>query len=66
MHATFSDQDAEYRQAFERGEVPIEAFNHRSHLRLAYVYLCELSSAEATTRMKGPLAEVSIDPTSVA
>src|SRR3954452_9440596 len=39
--------DAEVARAFERGEIAPEAFDHRAHLRLAWVYGREAASFEA-------------------
>src|ERR1051325_7968792 len=48
--------DAEFARAFERGAVANADFHHRSHLRLAWVYLSESASTEAATaRMAGEL-----------
>jgi hypothetical protein len=33
--------DTEFARAFERGDVPPSEFSHRSHIRLAWVYLQE-------------------------
>ena len=44
--------DAAFARAFERGEIPPEAFHHSAHLRLALAYLDECGSVEeATERM---------------
>jgi hypothetical protein len=48
--------DTEFARAVERGAVPADDFSHRSHLRLAWVYLAESPSTEAATiRMAGEL-----------
>ena len=48
--------DAEFARAVERGAVAAADFNHRAHLRLAWVYLAESPSTEAATiRMAGKL-----------
>src|SRR5689334_15522626 len=41
--------DVEFARAFERGEVTPAEFDHRAHVRLAWVYLRESSSIEAAT-----------------
>jgi hypothetical protein len=41
MNHAVSAGDARFRGDFEAGRVPPSEFNHRAHLRLAYVYLCE-------------------------
>ena len=50
-----SPEDAAFRQAFETGGVPPAQFDHRAHVRLAYVYLVEEAPDAATTRMTGAL-----------
>ena len=35
-----SRDDEEFRRSFEAFEVPTDDFNHKAHVRLAYVYLC--------------------------
>src|SRR3954465_2071352 len=45
--------DEPFVRAFERGEVPPSAFDHRSHLRVAWVYLREAASRdEALARIR--------------
>ena len=39
--------DTDFARAFERGDVPPAEFSHRSHLRLAWVYLQESPSFDA-------------------
>jgi len=46
MHQ-ISDADRAFRAAFESGEWPTNAFDHGAHVRLAYVYLCELPADAA-------------------
>ncbi|MEL6464828.1 MAG: hypothetical protein AAFQ58_07650 [Pseudomonadota bacterium] len=36
-----SQDDLDFRNAFEAGHIAPADFTHRAHLRLAYVYLCE-------------------------
>lgn len=50
-----SAADRDFRRAFEAGEVAAADFDHRAHVRLAYVYLCEGSAEEAHERMKAAL-----------
>lgn len=52
MHHTMSHGDARFRDDFEAGRVPPTDFNHRAHLRLAYVYLCEHDLDIAYIRMR--------------
>jgi hypothetical protein len=45
--------DEAFARAFERGEVPASDFGHRSHLRVAWVYLREAASRdEALPRIR--------------
>ncbi len=36
----FSEADAAFQHRFESGAIKAGTFDHRSHLRLAYIYLC--------------------------
>ncbi|MBY5933673.1 hypothetical protein KUV51_11735 [Tateyamaria omphalii] len=47
--------DLAFCDRFEAGEVAPEDFNHRAHLRLAYVYLCEDPVHTAMPRIRGAL-----------
>jgi hypothetical protein len=40
--------DVEFRQAMEACLIPGDAFHHRDHIRLAWIYLREAGPAEAT------------------
>lgn len=42
--------DREFADAFERCEIPGDAFHHRDHVRLAWVYLRQLPLLDALTR----------------
>lgn len=45
--------DDQFARAFERGEIAPAAFDHRAHVRVAWVYVREGPSLEAaTTRMR--------------
>lgn len=51
-----SAADRDFREAFENFGVTPDEFDHRAHVRLAYVYLCESGSAAAAVqRMKKSL-----------
>jgi len=50
-----STLDLEFARAFEAGEVGADDFDHRVHVRLAYVYLCDGTSDQAHERMKASL-----------
>ena len=47
--------DLNFRDAFEAGTLPPDAFGHRAHVRLAYIYLVEHGTDEATARMRTAL-----------
>jgi hypothetical protein len=55
MKHQLSPEDAGFREAFETGRVPPEQFNHRAHVRLAYVYLAENDPETACARMRSAL-----------
>jgi len=50
-----SADDQAFRRAFEACDIPAAEFDHRAHVRLAYIYLCEQSSDEARKAMKQSL-----------
>ena len=51
--------DTELARALERCEIPKEGFPHASHLRVAWVYLCESPTVEgAIDRMASTLRRV--------
>jgi hypothetical protein len=68
MHAQHaaSPDDRAFLAAFEAHAVPPAAFNHREHLRLAYVCLCESRADEAQGRVRAALqafiAHHGVDP----
>ena len=39
MKYFISDEDREFKEQFETCKLPASEFNHRAHLRLAYIYL---------------------------
>jgi len=53
-HAVSADDHA-FRLAFEACEFPADQFDHRAHVRLAYIYLCEQPPDEAFRLMKQSL-----------
>jgi hypothetical protein len=55
MKHQVSAEDAAFREAFESGRVPPADFDHRSHVRLAYVYLVEQNDDAATDAMRSAL-----------
>ena len=55
MNCRCSASDQHFRQDFEAGLVEPESFDHRAHLRLAYVYLCESDPEAAYLGMKAAI-----------
>ena len=55
MKHRVSSEDAAFRLAFEAGRVMPAQFDHRAHVRLAYVFLVELDSDGATAAMRSAL-----------
>jgi hypothetical protein len=50
-----SDEDREFRRAFEAGAFAPADFSHRQHVRLAYVYLVDCDVNLALDRMRAAL-----------
>jgi hypothetical protein len=61
-----SEDDRRFRADFEGGALAPAAFDHRAHVRLAYVYLAEGAPDEATRLMRAALlafiARNGVDP----
>lgn len=55
MEHSISSDDRAFRNAFEAFEVAADDFDHCAHVRLAYIYLCEMPVAQASTAMKDAL-----------
>ena len=55
MTHELSPDDTAFRLAFEEGRVTPDAFSHRGHVRLAYVYLVESDTDTACARMREAL-----------
>lgn len=55
MKHTTSRDDLLFQQSFETFKIAPAAFNHAAHVRLAYIYLCNLPLEVAADRMKGSL-----------
>jgi hypothetical protein len=55
MKHEVSSEDAAFREAFEAGRVPPAQFDHRAHIRLAYVYLVEQDPDAAAASMRSAL-----------
>lgn len=64
--AVASEADLAFRARFEAGEVGPSDFDHRAHLRLAYVVLCDPTVQDATAQVRACiqafLARHAIDP----
>ena len=67
MNPTYSDDDLAFRRAFESCECDAGSFDHRSHVRLAYIYLCDSGVSNACDRVRKSLLRYlnhhEIDPT---
>jgi len=55
MKHQISAGDQRFCDAFEKFELAPADFDHRAHVRLAYVYLCRLDPEQATAAMKQAL-----------
>ena len=55
MHHTISHADTRFQRSFEKFEITPSDFDHAAHIRLAYIYLCQLSADAAAKRMKHAL-----------
>ena len=55
MSQTLSDSDRTFRDDFEAGRVTPDQFDHRAHVRLAYVYLTEGGVETAAEAMRNAL-----------
>lgn len=55
MRHRCSDDDLAFAAAFESGDIAPDAFSHRDHLRLAYVYLSGTDVDAACARMRTAL-----------
>ena len=66
MSHFLTPEDIEFKQQVEASTFPIPNFDHRAHLRLAYIYLVENDTDEATNKMRnallGLLKSAGIDP----
>ena len=50
-----TEDDLEFRNRVEACEFPASDFNHRAHLRLAYIYLSENNTDKSTALMRDTL-----------
>lgn len=55
MNRRLSPDDQLFLRAFEACEIPPANFDHEAHVRLAYIYLCQLPADEAAEAMKHSL-----------
>ena len=67
MKHSNSIEDQEFKRQFEACEIPLSEFNHKEHLRLAYVYLVENDARVSVQLMKSSLQRFlgyhNVDPT---
>ena len=50
-----SKEDIEFKRQFESCEFPVAEFNHKAHLRLAYVYLSKNNTDSSIELMRESL-----------
>jgi len=66
MKHLISKEDQEFKNQVESCEFPVPEFDHRAHLRLAYVYLVENNTDSAVQLMRdtliGLLKHAGVDP----
>lgn len=66
MKHALSNDDLVFKSQVESCEFPVADFDHRAHIRLAYVYLVDNTPAQAVDRVRdtltGLLKSVGIDP----
>lgn len=55
MNNHLSSEDQEFRKQFETCVTALSDFNHRAHVRMAYIYLCENEPNAACQKMRGSL-----------
>ncbi|MGI9282465.1 MAG: hypothetical protein ACR2PX_22960 [Endozoicomonas sp.] len=60
MKHTISNTDQSFRTQVESCAYPVTDFNHRAHLRLAYIYLSEGTTDEANDRVRETLTRILI------
>lgn len=58
MRYKITKQDTEFQQLFESGRFPLDGFDHRAHLRLAYIYCARSSTEQAYQQMRQALHSV--------
>ena len=67
MRRAASIDDRIFAEQVEACDFPVSEFDHRAHLRLAYIYLVELSTKDAVSRMRDTLINLlrhaGIEPT---
>lgn len=66
MSHAVTKEDRAFKRQVEACEFPVAEFDHRAHLRLAYVYLCSHNPDRAVERMRdailGQLRQAGVDP----
>src|SRR4051794_39278377 len=54
LHRVSADDKA-FKELFEQGAIAPSEFGHQSHVRLAYIYLCESDLEAAYSRMRSSI-----------
>ena len=66
MKHLLSEEDREFKRLVESCELPAADFDHRAHIRLAYVYLAGNSTDESVHLMRDALTallrQAGVDP----
>ncbi|TXS93897.1 hypothetical protein FV139_09730 [Parahaliea maris] len=67
MKHSVTQEDNEFGRQIERCEFPVADFDHRAHVRLAYIYLVQADSARAAvdlmrSALVGLLRHAGVDP----
>ena len=66
MKCLLSNEDQEFKRLVELCEFPVPDFDHKAHIRLAYVYLAENGTEQAVNLMRDTLTDLlkhaGIDP----
>lgn len=57
---THGDSDAAFLNAFEDCTIPSAEWKHRSHLKVAYLYLCQYPFAQALERIRSSIQRYNV------
>ena len=55
MQHQYSNEDLAFKASVEDCSIAVKTFDHRAHLRLAYIYLVDYDADEATIRVRATL-----------